>query len=40
MALYNANGSYGLVFIVKKENKENDKYAVKLIFGDEKDLIE
>jgi hypothetical protein len=35
VALYNANGSFGLVFIVKKDNNENDKYAVKLIFGEE-----
>jgi hypothetical protein len=35
VALYNANGSFGLVFIVKKDNNVNNKYAVKLIFGEE-----
>ena len=30
IAVYNANGAFGLVFIVKKEKKENNEFAIKI----------
>ena len=30
IAVYNANGAFGLVFIVKKEKKENNEFAINI----------